>query len=62
MRKTTSLRLPEELRDRLTTAAERHGTTLTALVERYAQEGLATDTHPGIFFKSGPSGLSLIHI
>lgn len=56
MRKTTSLRLPEELRDRLATAAERQGTTLTALVERYAQEGLATDAHPGIVFKPGPSG------
>ena len=56
MRKTTSLRLPEDLRDRLIVAAEQQGTTLTALVERYAREGLATDAHPGIVFKSGPSG------
>ena len=56
MRKTTSLRLPEGLRDRLAAAAERQGTTLTALLERYAQEGLATDAHPGIVFKPGPSG------
>lgn len=56
MRKTTSLRLPEDLRDRLASAAEQHGTTLTALVERYAREGLATDAHPGIVFRSGPSG------
>lgn len=56
MRKTTSLRLPEDLRDRLTVAAEQQGTTLTALVERYSREGLATDAHPGIVFKSGPSG------
>ena len=56
MRKTTSLRLPEDLRDRLTVAAEQQGTTLTALVERYAREGLATDAHSGIVFKSGPSG------
>ncbi|MFO7960664.1 MAG: CopG family transcriptional regulator [Nitriliruptoraceae bacterium] len=56
MRKTTSLRLPEDLRDRLTVAAEQQGTTLTALVERYAREGLATDAHSGIMFKSGPSG------
>jgi len=47
MRKTTSLRLPEDLRDRLTVAAEQHSTTLTALMERYAREGLATDAHPG---------------
>ena len=56
MRKTTSLRLPEELRDRLAAAAERQGVTLTALVERYAYEGLATDAHPGIVFNPGPSG------
>ena len=56
MRKTTSLRLPEELRDRLAAAAEGQGTTLTALVERYAREGLATDAHHGIVFKPGPSG------
>jgi hypothetical protein len=56
VRKTTSLRLPEDLRDRLTVAAEQQGTTLTALVERYAREGLATDAHSGIVFKSGPSG------
>ncbi|HEX9766785.1 MAG TPA: hypothetical protein VGA36_08470 [Nitriliruptorales bacterium] len=56
MRKTTSLRLPEDLRDRLAVAAEQQSTTLTALMERYAREGLATDAHPGIVFKSGPSG------
>lgn len=56
MRKTTSLRLHEELHERITTAAEQPGTTLTALVERYTREGLATDAHPGIVFKSGPSG------
>lgn len=56
MRKTTSLRLPEDLRDRLTTTAEQQDTTLTALVERYAREGLAIDAHPGIVFRSGPSG------
>jgi hypothetical protein len=56
MRKTTSLRPPGDLRDRLAVAAEQQGTTLTALVERYAREGLATDAHPGIVFKFGPSG------
>ena len=56
MRKTTSLRLPEELRERIAAAAEQQGTTLTALLERYAREGLAIDAHPAIVFKSGPSG------
>ena len=56
MRKTTSLRLPEDLRERIAAAAEQQGTTLTALVERYTREGLAIDAHPGIVFKPGPSG------
>src|SRR6056297_1720889 len=56
MRKTTSLRLPEELHEQLIAAADQQGTTLTGLVERYAREGLATDVHPGIVFRSGPSG------
>lgn len=56
MRTTTSLRLPDELRDRLAATAHRQDTTVTALVERYAREGLATESHPGVVFKSGPSG------
>lgn len=56
MRQTTSLRLPGDLRERLARAAERQGISLTALVERYAQEGLDTDAHPGIVFKPGPAG------
>lgn len=56
MRKTTSLRLPEELLDRLAAGAERQGTTVTALVEPYTQEGMAIDDHPGVVFKPGPSG------
>ena len=56
MMKTTSLRLPEDLRDQLAVAAEQQDTTLTALVERYTREGLAIDAHPGIVFRSGPSG------
>lgn len=56
MRTTTSLRLPQELRTRLALAAEQQGTTVTALVERYAHEGLALDSHPGVVFKSGPTG------
>ncbi len=56
MRTTTSLRLLQTLRDRLTLAAEQQGTTLTALVERYVDEGLALDGHPGVVFKPGPTG------
>ena len=56
MKKTTSLRLSEELRDRLAVAADQQDGTVTALLERYAREGLATDAHPGIVFKPGSSG------
>jgi len=53
---TTSIRLDGELRDRLSAAAAAEGTTVTELVERFVREGLATAGHPGIVFKSGPSG------
>jgi hypothetical protein len=56
MKRTTSLRLSEELRDQLAVAAEQHDTTVTALVERFAREGLAIESHPGIVFKPGPGG------
>lgn len=55
-KKTTSLRLPDNLRDRLAERAEQLDTTVSALIERYAREGLATDDHAGIVFKPGPSG------
>lgn len=55
-RSTTSLRLDDELRERLAAMAEAEGTSLTALVERFLQEGLAIAEHPGIVFKPGPSG------
>lgn len=55
-RATTSIRLDENLRERLAAAAAAEQTTMTELVERYVQEGLAVRGHPGIVFKSGPSG------
>jgi Ribbon-helix-helix protein, copG family len=55
-RSTTSIRLEDELRDRLTTAAAAEGTTMTDLIERFVREGLAVAAHPGIVFKPGPSG------
>lgn len=55
-RTTTSLRLDNDLRERLASSAEAEGVTLTALVERLVREGLATADHPGIVFKGGPSG------
>jgi hypothetical protein len=52
-RSTTSLRLDDQLRQRLAAAAEAEG---TALVERFVREGLAVAEHPGVVFKPGPSG------
>lgn len=55
-RATTSVRLDDELRGRLTAAAAAEGTTVTELIERFVREGLASAAHPGIVFKPGPSG------
>jgi ribbon-helix-helix CopG family protein len=53
---TTSVRLDDELRQQLAGMAKREGTTITELIERFLREGLACAAHPGIVFKSGPSG------
>ena len=53
---TTSVRLDDELRRQLALMAAQQGTTLTELIERFLREGLASAAHPGIVFKSGPSG------
>jgi uncharacterized protein (DUF433 family) len=55
-RTTTSIRLDDELRQQLAVRAGREGTTVTELIERFVREGLACAAHPGIVFKSGPSG------
>ena len=55
-RSTTSLRLDDELRERLAALAEAEGTSVTSLVERLLREGLAIAEHPGLVFKPGPSG------
>jgi hypothetical protein len=55
-RSTTSFRLDDQLRQQLAAMATREGTTLTELIERFLREGLAAAAHPGIVFKSGPSG------
>jgi hypothetical protein len=55
-RATTSVRLDSDLRAQLAAAAAQEGTTVTHLIERFVREGLACAAHPGIVFKSGPSG------
>lgn len=53
---TTSIRLDDELRERLAVLAVAEGVTMTELIERFVGEGIATADHPGIVFKPGPSG------
>jgi hypothetical protein len=53
---TTSVRLDDQLRQQLADMAATEGTTVTELIERFLREGLACAAHPGIVFKSGPSG------
>lgn len=55
-RSTTSIRLPDDLREHLASVAEREHTTVTELIEQFVREGLACAEHPGIVFKPGPSG------
>ena len=55
-RSTMSLRLDDELRERLAQAAEAQGASIPSLVEQFVREGLAIAAHPGIVFKPGPSG------
>lgn len=55
-RTTTSLRLDDELRRRLSSVANAQGTSVTAVIDRLVREGLALAEHPGIMFKDGPSG------
>ncbi len=55
-RSTTSVRLADDLRVDLASAAAAESTTVTELIERFVREGLACAAHPGIVFKPGPSG------
>lgn len=55
-RSTTSVRLDDSLREQLADAAAAEGTTVSGLIERLLREGLASAAHPGVVFKSGPSG------
>ena len=55
-RSTTSVRLADEVRLQLASAAAAEGTTVTELIERFVREGLACAAHPGVVFKPGPSG------
>lgn len=56
MATSTSYRLAPELKDRLGHRAAAEGVTVTALVSRLLEQGLAAIEHPGIVYRAGPSG------
>lgn len=53
---STSYRLTSDLKDRLARRAGLEGITVTALVARLLEQGLAAIEHPGIVYRPGPSG------
>ena len=55
-RKHRSFRFPEGTLERLDARAKQIRETRTALAERYVDEGLRMDEHPGIAFADGPAG------
>ena len=55
-RQHLSFRLPEPTLERLDTRAHQIRETRTGLAERYLEEGLRMDEHPGIGFADGPIG------
>ena len=55
-RQHLTFRLPEPTLERLDARAHQIRETRTALAERYLEEGLRMDEHPGIGFADGPAG------
>lgn len=51
-----SVRLPRHVVEGLESQARRKGLPKSALVERYLDEGLRMEEHPGIVFRDGPAG------
>lgn len=51
-----TVRLNPETVQRLIRRAERSGQSKSALAERYLEEGLRMEEHPGIVFRDGPAG------
>ena len=55
-RQHLTFRLPEPTLQRLDARAHQIRETRTGLAERYLEEGLRMDEHPGIGFVDGPAG------
>ncbi len=55
-RRHRSFRLHERTLERLERQAHESEQSLTALAERYLDEGMRLDRHPGVVFVDGPAG------
>ena len=53
---TFSARWGTDVLDRLNQRSEMAGTNKSRLAERYVDEGMRMDEHPGIVFRGGPAG------
>ena len=51
-----SVRLSDDLHARLKERSRRDNVPASTLVQRYVDEGLRIDRHPGIVFRDGPAG------
>lgn len=51
-----SVRLSDDVLTRLNALALRRGTSVASLMERFIDEALRRETHPGVTFRDGPSG------
>lgn len=51
-----SVRMSRETTERIRARAEARGERLSDALRRYAEEGDRAESHPGIVFRSGPSG------
>lgn len=50
------IRIGQRTLDGLRARSKRGGEPLSRLAERYIEEGMRTDNHPGIAFRDGPAG------
>lgn len=53
---SVSVRMDRETVDRIRARARARGERLSDVLRRYVEEGERAETHPGIVFRSGPTG------
>jgi len=54
--RSQSIRIESQTLDALRARSERSGEPLVRLAQRYIDEGMRLDRHPGIVFRDGPAG------